>query len=159
MGDVELTAAEDARLDEIRSELLHERRVVAASDARCIRLLAEAHDIAEARTRRMSTSNLRSSEMAFRSIALEFGAALRVSDRTVKKHLADAEQLMRLFPGTVDALEAGRISRAHAMVVLNAGVVIADVDERGRSSPSFCSDAKRKLRRAWARMRNASPSS
>lgn len=121
---------ENERLDRIRSALRAEAELVAASEGRRVRLLAEATEIARVQTARLTDGNSRGREMALRSIALELAAAVRMSDRTMQTHLGDAEQMVRLFPATVDALSAGAISRAHAMAVLDSGVVISDADER-----------------------------
>jgi hypothetical protein len=122
--------AEDERLLAIRSRLRKEARRAARAEARRIRLLAEASEIAQARTARLTNGNSREREMAIRSIALEFGAAVRTSDRTMQRRMGDAEQLLRLFPSTVDALAAARIDAGHAAAILDTGCVINDDDVR-----------------------------
>jgi len=126
MGHIDRERAEDERLRAIRTALLAEAQLVAAADARRTRLLAEASQIAQARTARIASGNSRSREMALRSIAAEFGAALRVNDRTMQRRIDEAEQLLRLFPATVDALESGAIGFAHATTILDTGMPIAD---------------------------------
>jgi hypothetical protein len=130
MHDTDDAGAENARLEQIRAELIDTDRAIAGVEARRLRLEAEAALIAAARTSRVTRGNSRAREMALRSIALELAAPLRISDRTMQTRLGDAEQLCRLFPTTIEALGEGRLSRGHAMAVLDAGVRISDPDVR-----------------------------
>lgn len=130
MDGLEGTAAENARLVAIRAALLDDAAVIAAAEARRIRLLAETAEIARVRTARLTTGNSRMREMALRSVSAELGAALRVNDRTMQRRIDEAERMLRMFPATVDALAAGRIDRARAEVILEAGCVIDDDTER-----------------------------
>ena len=70
------------------------------------------------------------SELRVRSLAAELGAALRVSDRSVQRQLSDALTLTERFPATFEALAAGRISRAHASVIVDAGCHLPDAESR-----------------------------
>jgi hypothetical protein len=123
-------AVEVHRLLAVRTALVEEKALVAASEARQVRLLAEASAIAQKRTARLTSGNSREREMALRSIALELGAAVRMNDRTMQARLDEAEQFVRLFPATVDALEDGRIDKAHAVAILEFGSVITDDEAR-----------------------------
>jgi hypothetical protein len=67
-----------------------------------------------------------SADLEIREISAEIGAALRVSDRTVQRQLSDAHTLSSRFAATHRAQSEGRISRAHADVIMDAGVRIAD---------------------------------
>ncbi|MFJ3473298.1 DUF222 domain-containing protein [Microbacterium maritypicum] len=60
-------------------------------------------------------------EMTARTVAAEFATALRVSDRTVQRRMADAAWVVDRFPLVWEAQGAGRISAAHARVVCEAG--------------------------------------
>jgi len=60
-------------------------------------------------------------EMSARTVAAEFATALRVSDRTVQRRMADAAWVVDRFPLVWEAQGAGRISAAHARVVCEAG--------------------------------------
>ncbi|WP_292761159.1 HNH endonuclease signature motif containing protein [Microbacterium sp. UBA3486] len=60
-------------------------------------------------------------EMTARTVAAEFATALRVSDRTVQRRMADAAWVVERFPLVWEAQGAGRISAAHARVVCEAG--------------------------------------
>ncbi|WP_282845758.1 HNH endonuclease signature motif containing protein [Microbacterium oxydans] len=60
-------------------------------------------------------------DMSARTVAAEFAAALRVSDRTVQRRMADAAWVVERFPLVWEAQGAGRISAAHARVICEAG--------------------------------------
>jgi hypothetical protein len=69
-------------------------------------------------------------EMSARTVAAEFAAALRVSDRTVQRRMADAAWVVERFPLVWEAQGAGRISAAHARVVCEAGEHLEDAASR-----------------------------
>ncbi|WP_309104248.1 DUF222 domain-containing protein [Microbacterium sp.] len=60
-------------------------------------------------------------DLALRTVAAEFGAALRVSDRTVQRRMAAASFLVERFPLVWQAQGAGRITANHARVIVDAG--------------------------------------
>ncbi|WP_309103803.1 DUF222 domain-containing protein [Microbacterium sp.] len=60
-------------------------------------------------------------DLALRTVAAEFGAALRVSDRTVQRRMAAASFLVERFPSVWQAQGAGRITANHARVIVDAG--------------------------------------
>ncbi|MFB4353586.1 DUF222 domain-containing protein [Microbacterium sp. LS_15] len=63
---------------------------------------------------------------AIRSVAAEIGAVQRVSDRTVERRIADATLLVDQFPTVWAAQGAGRLSAAHARVIVDAGAHLVD---------------------------------
>ncbi|MFJ6532952.1 DUF222 domain-containing protein [Microbacterium sp. NPDC091662] len=65
-------------------------------------------------------------EMTARTVAAEFATALRVSDRTMQRRMADAAWVVERFPMVWEAQGAGRISAAHARVVCEAGEHLDD---------------------------------
>ncbi|WP_311243317.1 DUF222 domain-containing protein [Microbacterium sp. WCS2018Hpa-23] len=65
-------------------------------------------------------------DLATRAVAAEFGAALRASDRTVQRHMLDAEVMVSRFPRVWRAQGAGLISAAHARVIVDAGQHLDD---------------------------------
>ncbi|WP_336501888.1 HNH endonuclease signature motif containing protein [Microbacterium paraoxydans] len=71
-------------------------------------------------------------DMAIRTIAAEIGAAQRVSDRTIERRMSDASWLVERFPAVWQAQGAGRISGAHARVIVEAGAHIDDPGDRSR---------------------------
>jgi hypothetical protein len=48
----------------------------------------------------------------------------------MQARLNEAEQLVRLFPATVDALADARLEKTHAVAILDAGTVITDAEAR-----------------------------
>lgn len=70
-------------------------------------------------------------EMSARTVAAEFAAALRVSDRTVQRRMTDAAWVVERLPLVWEAQGAGRISAAHARVVCEAGEHLDEVTSRG----------------------------
>jgi hypothetical protein len=72
----------------------------------------------------MTSSKAKGTETALRSIAAEFAAAMRVSDRTVKHQIGDAVELVTHYPQTLDAREAGEITRGHVRVITEAGSIL-----------------------------------
>ncbi|MFK4790428.1 DUF222 domain-containing protein [Microbacterium sp. ZW T5_56] len=75
---------------------------------------------------RSSSSSSSSVELAVRSVAAEFGAALNLSDQQVQRQFNDAYTLVTCFPATHAALDGGLITAAHARVIVRAGAGIVD---------------------------------
>ncbi|HPZ34320.1 MAG TPA: DUF222 domain-containing protein [Microbacteriaceae bacterium] len=121
--------AELARLEAHRSRLLRLQVEDGARYAEEAKILHEASQLAGEVAVRCGP-NGRSSEMAFRSIAAEFAAALRVSDRTVQRRMAAAEALVRDFPGTLAAVREGRVFRGHVGVIVDEGAHLPDAESR-----------------------------
>jgi len=120
MSPGEVTSAVDAVLD----ELVEIRRGMAALQAREAAVLAWAVEVVRAQEQVPGPSEVR--DIPLRSMAAQIGAALRVSDRTVQRHLSDAVVLTERFPATWAALAAGEVSRAHVRVIVEAGLPIDD---------------------------------
>src|SRR5690606_14885548 len=70
------------------------------------------------------------SDLTLRAVSAELAAALRVSDRTVQRRMADAELKVARFPAVWAAQGAGRISAGRARVIVDAGMHIDDPDSR-----------------------------
>lgn len=66
-----------------------------------------------------------SDEIAFRSLFSEYAAAGHLSPGTASKQITDAWALARLYPATLQALAAGKISRRHADVIVNEAPILA----------------------------------
>ncbi|WP_052460697.1 HNH endonuclease signature motif containing protein [Microbacterium gorillae] len=120
-------AGSDARLSALVSDVVTIERQIACLQARRATALSAMSDLAEHRAEGVS-ARAQEHELITRDIAAELGAALRVSDRVVQGHLADASTLVHDFPRTHAALEAGRITMGHARVIVHAGCVIEDPD-------------------------------
>ncbi|HWS50199.1 MAG TPA: DUF222 domain-containing protein, partial [Microbacterium sp.] len=69
-----------------------------------------------------------------RAVAAELGAALRVSDRTVQRRMADASFVVERFPLVWQAQGAGRITANHARVIVDAGEHLQDPADRAAYS-------------------------
>ncbi len=69
---------------------------------------------------------------AIRAVAAEIGAVQRVSDRTIERRMAAAGMLIELFPTVWAAQGEGRISGAHARVIVDAGAHLTDPADRAR---------------------------
>ncbi|CAN7416661.1 DUF222 domain-containing protein [Microbacterium sp. LjRoot45] len=113
------------RIDTLLHALADARRDAAAAQAREVALLAEAVEIAQAMAQDAGGPTS-VADIPMRSLAAQIGAAARVSDRTVQKHMSDAVVLVERFPATFATWAAGDISRGHVRVVVDAGVGIDD---------------------------------
>ncbi|WP_448720810.1 DUF222 domain-containing protein [Microbacterium natoriense] len=65
-------------------------------------------------------------DMTMRVVAAEIGQRLRVSDRTIERRIAQASWLVDGFPTVWAAQGAGRITAAHAHVIVEAGAPLTD---------------------------------
>ncbi|CAN7348702.1 DUF222 domain-containing protein [Microbacterium sp. LjRoot45] len=113
------------RIETLLHALADARRDAAAAQAREVALLAEAVEIAQAMAQDAGGPTS-VADIPIRSLAAQIGAAARVSDRTVQKHMSDAVVLVEKFPATFAAWAAGDVSRGHVRVVVDAGVAIDD---------------------------------
>jgi hypothetical protein len=130
MDDADQRRAEALRAGAFADELRQIHADEAALHARRIRLLAEAFTLAETQKARIPSARSKERDMPLRALAAELGLAVRMNDRTMQSHMWEASQLATSFPATVAALEQGRISRAHASAVLDAGTAIDDPSAR-----------------------------
>lgn len=69
-------------------------------------------------------------DLSVRTVAAEFAAALRTSDRTVQRRMADAVWIVERFPRLWGAWGAGRITAGHARVIAEAGAHLEDEADR-----------------------------
>ncbi|MBN9189860.1 MAG: DUF222 domain-containing protein, partial [Microbacterium sp.] len=114
-------------VDVLVGQMVATRALVSALQAQEAVLLSAAMEIVLCGA---EGDDVRGSDLPVRSLAAEVGAALRVSDRSVQRQLTDAVALTERFPATFAALAAGRISRAHANVIMDAGCHLADPELR-----------------------------
>jgi len=68
--------------------------------------------------------------MPLRCIAAQIGVETHVNDRSVQAKMHDAWRLVTLFAAAVVALENGRITKAHADVILDFGALLDDAEVR-----------------------------
>lgn len=130
LADLNPTDDEKAALGVLVDTAVRARSLIDALGAIETQALSSAAGIAHRQADRRGTVKASEREMPLRSIAAEFAAALRVSDRTMQSRLRDADDLVRRFPETFAAWRDGRITRRHATVIREAGTGIDDVDAR-----------------------------
>ncbi|MET0672144.1 MAG: DUF222 domain-containing protein, partial [Microbacterium pygmaeum] len=130
MDDRERYRRDHSIADAIADECAGIRARIAAEEARMLRRLADAWDLAQEQTERIASNASRRRDMPLRSIAAQIGAQTHVNDRSVQTKMYDAWRLVVLFAATVAALEDGRITKAHADVVLDTGAVLDDAEVR-----------------------------
>ncbi len=87
-------------------------------------------ELVELQSERLPEGVRRDREMPMRTATAEIAAALRITERTVQRRMSDATTLMLRFTRTHAALSEGRISQAHATVIMDAGVAIEDDEAR-----------------------------
>ncbi|WP_248240996.1 HNH endonuclease signature motif containing protein [Microbacterium kunmingense] len=129
-ADEKRRQAEEKRAGVFADELAKLRRRRAALEAKEARLLADAYALTVEQRSRIGSVSSRERDMPLRSMALELGLAVRVNDRSMQSQMHDAHELVERFPQTMAALEDGRVSRAHAQVIQDAGRVIEDPVDR-----------------------------
>ncbi|MDT0115483.1 DUF222 domain-containing protein [Microbacterium sp. PRF11] len=110
-------------------EVLDADAALAGAEARKTRALARAGRLALDVMAAQRASS-RAAEMALREVASEIAAAGCLSDRSVQAQIGKALALVDHFPATVDAWEAGVLSRAHVQAIVDAGTPVP-VDRRG----------------------------
>ena len=109
-----------AALSSVLAEVRGVDAEVASAEARRVRALARAGHLALDATAGLRASSRRA-EMALREVASEIAAASCLTDRAVQAQIGRAMTLADDFPATLDAWEAGALSRAHVRVIIDAG--------------------------------------
>ena len=122
---IPLEESEQALLEACITSVVETRAAIASLQAFEATVFEAATELALTRAGRKPAGR-RDSQLEVRQIAAEFAAALRVSDRTLQRELSDASTLVTGFPRTHQALSAGRISRAHANAIVDAGGPLGD---------------------------------
>lgn len=144
MEAVDASPVEDpSGLDAIVAGIIETRARIAELQAEEVRLLHAAREHALARMEAPSLDADTPCDMVLRSVAAEIGAATAQSDRTVQARMEDASTLMEGFPSTWEALQAGRISRAHAGVITDTGAALPDAEARTRYEDAVLPVAER----------------
>ncbi|WP_309067074.1 DUF222 domain-containing protein, partial [Microbacterium sp.] len=82
-------------------------------------------------------------DVSVRAVAAELGAALRVTDRTVQRRMAEASERVERFPLVWQAQGAGRITAGHARVIVDAGAHLDDPAARDAYSARVVEVAER----------------
>lgn len=95
----------------------------AREDVARVRVLARAGQLARKQAAGQ-TAKVRAHDMALRSIALELGAASRVSDRSMQRQIGEAVQLVEEYPTLLAARETAAITRQHVALVVEVGTAL-----------------------------------
>ena len=110
-------------LSSVVIEVLAADAAVAAAEARRTRALARAGHVA-LRAIAGQRASSRAAELAMREVASELAAATHLSDRTVQAQISRALALTDHLPVTLDAWEAGGLSRMHVHAILDAATTV-----------------------------------
>ncbi|MGC0368576.1 DUF222 domain-containing protein [Microbacterium sp. SLBN-111] len=94
---------------------------LASAEARRVRALARAGHLALDSSAEVRASS-KAAELALREVASEIAAASSLSDRSVQAQIGRAMTLADDFPVTLDAWEAGALTRTHVRVIVDAGL-------------------------------------
>ena len=114
------TDADLGALCQILSDFEDVEARAAREEVARVRVLARAGQLARKQAAGQ-TATVRAHDMALRSIALELGAASRVSDRSMQRQINDAVQLVEDYPTLLAARETAAITRQHVRLVVEAG--------------------------------------
>ncbi|KAA9132409.1 HNH endonuclease signature motif containing protein [Microbacterium caowuchunii] len=106
------------------ADIVHEagalQAAIDSAQAQLTRTFARASRLAEDQTRHAS-ERVKARDVTLRGIAAEIAGVLRSTDRAVQRRISDAVSLTDGFPATLDAWEAGDITRAHVNLLLDIG--------------------------------------
>lgn len=91
-------------------------------------------------------------DMATRAVAAEFGAALRMSDRTIERRMADADLVVTLFPRLWHAQGSGVLSAAHVRAIVDAALHLRDDADRDAYAGEMIEIARRESPNRVARL-------
>lgn len=120
-------------LDALVGEVVDTRRRIAELQATEARLLAGSLDLLTSRVdAERAEGKTFGSDLPLREISLEFGAAMRLSDRAVQARIGEAAALVERFPAVRAAWEAGEVDAGHVWPMVRAGSMISDDDNRAR---------------------------
>ncbi|MDD7961032.1 HNH endonuclease signature motif containing protein [Microbacterium thalli] len=97
--------------------------VVRAGQVREVRVLAAAGRLAREQAAGAS-ERVQSHEMALRGIAAELAGVFAATDRTLQRRIDEAQDLVENYPATMEAWEAGRITRGHVRVIQDVGCAV-----------------------------------
>ncbi|GLJ81214.1 HNH endonuclease signature motif containing protein [Microbacterium imperiale] len=121
--------ADVAALAELVADAAGVTDAARAVQIREVRVLAAAGRLAE-RQAAGADERVKAREMALRSIAAELAGVFVTTDRTLQRRIDEARDLVDNYPATMDAWEAGRITRGHVRVIQDTGCVVP-VEVRG----------------------------
>ena len=120
----------DTEFRELAHDIDEARAAVAQAQAAEARVFARAAAVGARRVAALGSPSSREAELPLRALAAELGAAARMSDRTVQRHMNDAAILTEKFPATFNAWEQGRVSTGHVRTIMEHGLPLTDPDAR-----------------------------
>ncbi|MGZ8804799.1 MAG: DUF222 domain-containing protein [Microbacterium sp.] len=122
--------SERSMMRDLIESLVDSEAQIGAIRARQAMLFTAVTEIIDLQTSRLPDAARKNREMPLREALAEIAAALRVTERTVQRRMSDGTTLLTRFTRTCAALADGRISPAHAAVILEAGSEIDDDEAR-----------------------------
>lgn len=128
LAHASLRAREEVRTKALVAMFVQTRAAKGAVEALEISTLADAAALVEEQQARVDRASSRHAEIPERIMVAELATASSMSERTIRRQMADAADLCARFPQTVTALREGRISRTHVGVIHEGGFAI---DEPG----------------------------
>jgi hypothetical protein len=124
--------SERSMLRGLIQSLVDSEAQISAARAHQAMLFTSITEVIELQTRRLPDAGRKDREMPLREALSELAAALRVTERTVQRRMSDGTSLFLRFMATCVAMSQGRISPAHAAVILEAGSEIDDDEARAQ---------------------------
>jgi hypothetical protein len=122
--------SERVMMRDLIESLVDSEAEIGAIRARQAMLYTAITEVIELQTKRLPDAARKDREMPLREALSELAASLRVTERTVQRRMSDGTTLLMRFTRTCAALSQGRISPAHAAVILEAGSEIDDDEAR-----------------------------
>lgn len=122
--------SERSLMRDLIHSLVDSEAQIGAIRARQAMLFTSVTEVLDLQTSRLPDAARKDREMPLREALSEIAAALRVTERTAQRRMSDGTTLLMRFTRTCAALGEGRISPAHAAVILEAGSEIDDDEAR-----------------------------
>lgn len=122
--------SERVMMRDLIESLVDSEAEIGAIRARQAMLYTAITEVIELQTKRLPDAARKDREMPLREALSELAASLRVTERTVQRRMSDGTTLLMRFTRTCAALSQGRISPAHAAVILETGSEIDDDEAR-----------------------------
>lgn len=122
-----LSDADASALAAIIHDIEQSQAVIAAAQAAQTRALARAGELARRQAAR-ALARVREHDMALRAIAAEVAGAMRTTDRSAQRQIGEAGLLADDYSATLEAWEAGLITRGHVRAIVDAGAVLPAED-------------------------------
>ena len=105
---------------------------IAYAQSRQAEIYTALTEVIDVQTSRLPAGGRRDREMPLRAASAEIAAGLRITERAAQARMSEGYTLVMRFTRTHAALGQGRITRAHASVIVDGGVDIADAEARAK---------------------------